>query len=151
MDPGDFAALAGALGWAVSGVLIKSATVRVRAVKINVVYIFLTASLGLIVAAAAGQFEDVFTINRGDSALLLGGAVVGTTGDLALFRSITIGETATTSRYSWSPKRNFASSGRSVAIARLVVTPIRKPGMNWSVGRRTLRVSFGPNAPFRIS
>ncbi len=92
MDSGDFAAIAGALGWAISGLLIKSATVRVRALKINAVYIFLTASLGLIVAAAAGQFEDIFSIERGDSALLLGGAVVGTSGDLALFRSITIGE-----------------------------------------------------------
>ena len=92
MDSGDFAALAGALGWAVSAIFIKSATVRVRALKINAVFIFLMASLGLIVAAAAGQFEDVFSIDRGDSALLLGGAVVGTTGDLALFRSITIGD-----------------------------------------------------------
>jgi drug/metabolite transporter (DMT)-like permease len=92
MDTGDFAALAGALGWAISGIILKSATVRVRALKINAVFIFLTASLGLIVAAAAGQFGDIFSIDRGDSALLLGGAVVGTSGDLALFRSITIGE-----------------------------------------------------------
>ncbi|MCH8222667.1 MAG: DMT family transporter [Chloroflexi bacterium] len=92
MDSGDIAALAGALGWAVAGIILKSATVRVRALKINAVFIFLTASLGLIVAAAAGQIGDVFSINRTDSALLLGGAVVGTTGDLALFRSITIGE-----------------------------------------------------------
>lgn len=92
MDSGDIAALGGALGWAISGLIIKSATVRVRALKINAVYIFLTASFGLIVAAAAGQIGDVFSINRTDSALLLGGAVVGTSGDLALFRSITIGE-----------------------------------------------------------
>ncbi len=92
MDTGDIAALSGALGWALAGLIIKSATVRVRALKINAVFIFLSASLGLIVAAATGQLDDVFSINRSDSALLLGGAIVGTFGDLALFRSITIGE-----------------------------------------------------------
>jgi drug/metabolite transporter (DMT)-like permease len=89
---GELAALGGALGWAVSALVIKSAAVRVRAVRINAVYVFITVVLGLVVAASSGKLAEAFQIGAMDSGLLLGGAIIGSTGDLALLRSITIGD-----------------------------------------------------------
>ena len=141
MGSGEFAALAGALGWAVAGIILKSATVRVRALKINAVFIFLTASLGLIVAAAAGQIGDVFSINRTDSALLLGGAVVGTTGDLALFRSITIGELG----------RNFTTATAVFVLASAfggwLILDESVSGFAWAGGMLILSGVFLTNVP----
>lgn len=141
MGSGEFAALAGALGWAVAGIILKSATVRVRALKINAVFIFLTASLGLIVAAAAGQIGDVFSINRTDSALLLGAAVVGTTGDLALFRSITIGELG----------RNFTTATAVFVLASAfggwLILDESVSGFAWAGGMLILSGVFLTNVP----
>ena len=141
MDSGDFAALAGALGWAIAGLIIKTATIRVRALKINAVFIFLSASLGLIVAAAAGQLDDMFSIGRGDSALLLGGAVIGTLGDLALFRSITIGELG----------RNFTSATAvfvlASALGAWLILGESVSGYTWAGGMLILFGVYLTNIP----
>ncbi|NQW16030.1 MAG: DMT family transporter [Chloroflexi bacterium] len=92
MGVGELAALCGALGWAISGVIIKSATIRVRAVRINAVYIFIAASMGLIAAVVSGRFDEIFQISSRDTALLIGAALIGSTGDVAILRSITIGD-----------------------------------------------------------
>jgi transporter family protein len=92
MGVGELAALGGALGWAISGVIVKSATPRVRAVRINAIYIFIATGMGLIAVAVAGTFEEIFEISGRDSALLMGGALIGSTGDVAILRSITIGD-----------------------------------------------------------
>jgi transporter family protein len=92
MGVGELAALGGALGWAISGVIIKSATIRVRAVRINAIYVFIGAGMGLIAVALAGTFDEIFEISGRDAALLMGGALIGSTGDLAILRSITIGD-----------------------------------------------------------
>ena len=92
MGVGELAALGGALGWAISGVIIKSATVRVRAVRINAIYVFIGAVMGLIAMIAAGTFDEIFEISGRDAALLMGAALIGSTGDLAILRSITIGD-----------------------------------------------------------
>jgi drug/metabolite transporter (DMT)-like permease len=92
MGVGELAALGGALGWAISGVIIKSATVRVRAVRINAIYIFIGAIMGLIAVAVAGTFDEIFDVSGRDAALLMGGALIGSTGDVAILRSITIGD-----------------------------------------------------------
>lgn len=92
MGVGELAALGGALGWAISGIIVKSATVRVRAVRINAIYIFIAAGMGLIAAAIAGTFDEIPGISGRDAALLMGGALIGSTGDVAILRSITIGD-----------------------------------------------------------
>ena len=92
MGVGELAALGGALGWAISGVIIKSATVRVRAVRINAIYVFIGAVMGLIAMIAAGTFDEIFEISGRDAALLMGAALIGSTGDLAILRAITIGD-----------------------------------------------------------
>ena len=87
---GELAALAAAVGWALSSVLIKTATPRVRALKINAVYVWAAMVSGVIVAAAVGELDDAFAIPGGTSALLVGGAVIGAAGDLVFLRGITI-------------------------------------------------------------
>lgn len=89
---GELAALAAALGLALSSVVVKAATPRVRAIKINAVYIWITAGVALVVAALAGQMDAMFSIPARSAALLAGGAIIATTGDLALLRAITMRE-----------------------------------------------------------
>ena len=92
MGGGELAALGGALGWAISGVIIKSATIRMRAVRINAIYVLITAVMGLIAVVVAGTFDEIFEISGRDAALLMGGALIGSTGDVVILRSITIGD-----------------------------------------------------------
>lgn len=87
---GELAALAAAAGWAISSVLIKTATPRVRALKISAVHVWATMIGGVIVAAAVGELDDAFAIPGRASALLVGGALIATAGDLVFLRGITI-------------------------------------------------------------
>lgn len=85
---GQTAALLGALGWAVSSSIVKPALPRVGAYRVNFVYIWAATALGLAAAAAMGLMSETFTIAAGPAWLLAGGALVGTSGDLALLRAI---------------------------------------------------------------
>lgn len=91
MNAGDAAALSGAFGFALVGIVVKPVTPRVGAMQINVVYVFCIATVGLFAALIAGQFGEAFSLPATDSSLLIVGAIFGLMGDIALFRSITLG------------------------------------------------------------
>ena len=88
---GEYAALAAALGWAVSSVLTKPITFRLGARPIQATYLWLTTLLTIAVALAMGRLDDAFRLPALATTYFAVGAVIGAGGDLMLIRSFALG------------------------------------------------------------
>ncbi|MBI4218557.1 MAG: DMT family transporter [Chloroflexi bacterium] len=91
MLTGQISALAGAIGWAASGVAVKPASATVRAVQISAVYSWVAFALVLPLVLVAGRFDDLAGIPGHSMGWLIGASALYTVSDLAFLRLIATG------------------------------------------------------------
>jgi drug/metabolite transporter (DMT)-like permease len=88
---GRLAALSGAIGWALTGVIIKPASPSFSALQITAAYSWVAFAVVLPVVAALGRADDLFVLPARSAAWLLGASVLYTASDLAFFRLLMMG------------------------------------------------------------
>ncbi|MBI4220507.1 MAG: DMT family transporter [Chloroflexi bacterium] len=91
MLAGRFSALAGAIGWATSGVVIKTVSPAVTAVQISAVYSWVALAMVLPVVALAGRLDDLIALPARSAALLIAASALYTVSDLAFLRLLSMG------------------------------------------------------------
>jgi len=87
---GQFAALASALTWAASNVVVKTISGTVRPVPVSAVQTFITAAALLVLAAALGRLDDLVSMPAGPAGLLIASAIVNTAGQITFLYAISL-------------------------------------------------------------
>jgi drug/metabolite transporter (DMT)-like permease len=91
MLAGRFSALAGAIGWATSGVIIKTVPPAVSAVQISAVYSWVALAMVLPVVALAGRLDELAALPARSIGFLIGASALYTVSDLAFLRLLAMG------------------------------------------------------------
>ena len=79
---GQNAALASALTWAASNVVVKTISGAVRPIPVSAVQTFVTAAALLGLTAALGRIDELFSLPLGSAGFLIASAVVNTAGQI---------------------------------------------------------------------
>lgn len=91
MLAGRLSALAGAIGWASSGVVIKPVSSSVSAVQISAVYSWIALAIVIPIVAIAGRLDDMAAMPILSAAWLVSASALYTTADLAFLRLLAMG------------------------------------------------------------
>ncbi|MSQ08994.1 MAG: DMT family transporter [Dehalococcoidia bacterium] len=96
MALGEMAALADAVCWAGVGVTTKRVGSRVRPIHVSAFLTTVSGAALLVIAAAAGQMDDIFRTPAWAFGLFAGGAVAGAAGMLLFFLTMSKGSVSAT-------------------------------------------------------
>ncbi len=88
---GQIAALASALTWAASNVVVKTISGAVRPVPVSAVQTFVTAAALLVLTVALGRMDELFSLPPGAAGFLIASAVVNTAGQITFLYAISLG------------------------------------------------------------
>jgi len=88
---GQFTAVASAMTWAASNVVVKTISGTVRPVPVSAVQTFVTAVALLLLTAAFGRIDDLFSMPAGSAGFLLASAIVNTAGQITFLYAISLG------------------------------------------------------------
>ena len=88
---GQFAALASALTWAASNIVVKTISGTVRPVPVSAVHTFVTAIALLILTAAFGRMDELFSMPVGPARYLVASAIANTAGQITFLYAISLG------------------------------------------------------------
>lgn len=88
---GQLSALAGAIGWAAGGVVVKTVSHSFSAVQISAVNYWVATVLMFLLVVATGTVDEFFGVPRASIAWLVGAGVMYTFSDLAFVRLLALG------------------------------------------------------------